>query len=124
MTKDQIEDVVNHPPPPPPPISEVKNRLVFRGPEVAAGEVPEDEGFINQNILNENSENVPVDVPKESTEVIRPDLIDVPEPQKEIFIIAEKMLISRVVRTDGINSWQIIFSIPKLLLIWAYNICN
>lgn len=78
-------------PPPPPPISEVPKRIVFTTPEVVPGEIPDDGGLLNQDILNQTTGNDPVTIIVEPAIVKQADAIEEPEAKKEIFIIAEEM---------------------------------
>ena len=78
-------------PPPPPPISEVPKRIVFTTPEVVPGEIPDDDGFLNQDILNQTTGNDPVTIMVEPAIVKQADVIEEPDAKKETFIIAEEM---------------------------------
>lgn len=91
FTNDDPEDVVKPPVPLPPPVPEIKNRFVFKAPEIVEGPVESTDGLPDQDYLNKYMENIPVDVAREPTEVKKPDVIDEPTAKQETFITAEEM---------------------------------
>jgi protein TonB len=89
ITNDSRPPDVNTPPPP--PISEPQKQIVFKAPDVIAGEVLEDAGFLPMEELNTLSKNIFVDANPEAVVEKQLDIISDPEEKKETFIIAEEM---------------------------------
>lgn len=75
----------------PPENSEIQKQVRFVPPIVVAEEVFNDDALLNQDYLNETSVNDPVDIKIEKYIEKQPDIIEVPEEKKEIFITAEEM---------------------------------
>jgi protein TonB len=84
------EEVVPPPPPPPRPV-ELEQKVKFVTPKVTIDEFVDDGGILNQDFLNQTTENSPVEKPDESAAEKKAEMIEIPEAQKEIFIMAEEM---------------------------------
>lgn len=93
-----VEVITNDPPPKdiedlpvaPPDKSEIQKQVRFVPPEVVDGEVPDDGGFINQDILNQSSGIDPIDLKVEKYVEKPVEVIEASEKDPPV-IFAEEM---------------------------------
>jgi periplasmic protein TonB len=78
-------------PPAPPDNSEIQKQIRFIPPQIVDGYVPEDNGFLPMDEMNKIQTNIFIDITPEAKNEKQPDVLDIPESKKEIFITAEEM---------------------------------
>lgn len=76
-------------PPAPPPVSEIQKQVRFVPPEVIDGLVTDDEGLLNQDILNQTSVNDPVDLNIEKFVEKQVVVIEDPEKAPPVIFVEE-----------------------------------